>query len=64
VDAIECKWSVDAFETRGLAAFRESYPVGRNFVVSPQVQTAYEQPRGGLPVSFVPIDGLRAACQP
>ena len=27
-DAIECKWKPDAFETRGLAAFREQYPKG------------------------------------
>jgi hypothetical protein len=40
VDAIECKWKPGAFETRGLAAFREQYPKGRNFVVSPLAMAA------------------------
>ena len=35
VHAIECKWRSDAFETRGLAAFRALYPSGKNYVVSP-----------------------------
>ncbi len=30
VDAIECKWKPEAFETRGLKAFREQHPKGRN----------------------------------
>ena len=59
VDAIECKWNVDAFETRGLAAFRENYPRGRNLLLSPQITTAYTQQRGGLRIEFVPIAGLR-----
>jgi predicted AAA+ superfamily ATPase len=33
-DAIECKWSPDAFEPRNLLAFREHAARGRNFVVS------------------------------
>lgn len=64
VDAIECKWRTDAFEPRNLAAFRANYPRGRNFVVSPQVQTAYEQKRGALAVTFLPIADLRAVCRP
>jgi hypothetical protein len=59
VDAIECKWNVDAFETRGFAAFRENYRKGRNLVVSPQVTTPYRQRRGNLLVEFLPIHGLR-----
>ncbi len=34
VDAIECKWSVAVFDTKGLRAFRENYPNGRNFLVT------------------------------
>ena len=30
IDAIECKWNPEAFESRGLAAFREQYPKGKN----------------------------------
>jgi hypothetical protein len=38
VDAIECQWNVDAFETRNLAAFRGSYPEGRNYLVSAKIR--------------------------
>jgi predicted AAA+ superfamily ATPase len=58
VDAIECKWNVEAFEIRGLTAFRENYPRGRNFVVSPQVTTAYTRRHSGLEVTFLPIASL------
>jgi predicted AAA+ superfamily ATPase len=61
VDAIECKWKPEAFETRGLAAFRAQYPKGRNFVVSPLTSPAYEQSQGGLKISFVSPGQLRLA---
>jgi predicted AAA+ superfamily ATPase len=59
VDAIECKWNVDAFEPRGLASFRENYPKGRNFVVSPHVAARYVRKVGGLEVFFIPATELR-----
>ena len=59
VDAIECKWKADAFETRGLAAFREQYARGRNFVVSPLNGPAYERTVSGMKVSFVSPGELR-----
>jgi hypothetical protein len=59
VDAIECKWNVDAFETRGMVAFRENYPQGRNLLISPQITTAYSLQREALRIEFVPIAGLR-----
>lgn len=59
VDAIECKWRADAFGTRGLAAFRENYPEGRNYVVSPQIRDRYEQRRSGLDIVFLPVGMLR-----
>ena len=59
VDAIECKWSVDAFETRGLAAFRENYPKGRNFLVSP-VPATYQRRFGEFTVTVTPLTELRA----
>ena len=37
VDAVECKWDPAAFDGRGLAAFRDSYPSGTNFLVCPSV---------------------------
>lgn len=60
VDAIECKWKPDAFETRGLTAFREHYPKGKNFVVSPLNGPAYDRTINGLKISFVSPTELRA----
>ena len=59
VDAIECKWNVEAFEPRGLTAFRDSYPQGRNFVVSPQVTKVYHRKTGKLEVGFISVTELR-----
>jgi hypothetical protein len=42
VDAFECMISPDRIERRNLDAFREAYPRGRNFVVSPYVDRAYD----------------------
>jgi predicted AAA+ superfamily ATPase len=61
VDAIECKWSPDAFETRGLGAFREFYPRGKNYVVSPLTGPGYARMQAGLEVTFVSPEGLRQA---
>jgi predicted AAA+ superfamily ATPase len=59
VDAIECKWKPEAFETRGLKAFREHYARGRNYVVSPLNGPTYDGVRDGLKVSFVSPVELR-----
>ena len=59
VDAIECKWSADSFDPRGMAAFRERYPAGRNLVVSPHVTESYRRRLGALAVDFVPLPSLR-----
>lgn len=59
VDAIECKWQTGAFEPRGLAAFRETYPAGRNFVVSPLNGPGYERTVDKLKVRFVAPRELR-----
>ena len=61
VDAVECKWKPDAFETRGLKAFRDQYPKGKNYVVSPLNGPAYEQSQDGLKVVFVSPTELRQA---
>jgi len=60
-DAIECKWKPEAFETRGLAAFRQQYPRGKNFVVSPLNGPAYERVQNGLKLSIVSPGELRQA---
>jgi predicted AAA+ superfamily ATPase len=61
VYAIECKWNPEAFESRGLAAFREQYPKGKNFVVSPLTSPSYEQVQDGRKISFVSPGELRLA---
>ncbi len=60
-DAVECKWEPEAFETRGLASFRERYPKGKNYVVSPLNGPAYERVQDGLRISFVLPQELRQA---
>jgi uncharacterized protein len=51
-DAIECKWSAQTFEARGLRAFRENYPHGRNFVISPQPGEPYSRRIDGMEICF------------
>lgn len=60
-DAIECKWKPESFETRGLAAFREQYPKGKNYVVSPLHGPAHERVQGGLKIAIVSPGELRQA---
>lgn len=59
-DAIECKWRPEAFETRGLAAFREHYPKGRNFVVSPLNSPGYQREVDGFKTTIVSPGELRS----
>jgi predicted AAA+ superfamily ATPase len=53
VDAVECKVNPDRFDPASLAVFREAYPHGRNFVVCPGIQKAYDHRFGGLVVRVV-----------
>ena len=59
VDAIECKWKPDAFETRGLRAFRARYPKGKNYVVCPLPGQGYERMQDGNKLAFVAPGELR-----
>lgn len=59
-DAIEVKWSADAFEPRGLRTFRSHYPEGRNILVTGQSWRPHVQTVGGLEIEFVSIESLRA----
>jgi uncharacterized protein len=59
VDAIECKWNASRFEVRGVSAFRELYPRGRNYVVSPLNGSSYERVQGGLKLRFLSPRDLR-----
>ncbi len=60
VDAIECKWKPAAFEGRNLRAFRDNYPRGRNFLVSPIEGAPYDRNVGGLKISIMSPTHLRA----
>lgn len=42
-DAIECKWNVELFDIKGMKAFRDNYPHGRNFLVTPQAHEPYQR---------------------
>ena len=61
VNAIECKWKPEAFETRGLKAFRNQYPKGKNYVVSPLNNPGYDRVQDGLKVTMVSPRELRQA---
>jgi hypothetical protein len=57
-DAIECKINPDRLHPASLGIFRSLYPEGRNFVVSPNIKSAYQRRYGDLRVNFIPIQGL------
>ncbi|RLC09560.1 MAG: ATPase [Deltaproteobacteria bacterium] len=56
--AIECKWSADDFDKRGLEAFRRRYPQGSNFVVSQDVDRPFKRSYKNLVVDFVSLETL------
>jgi hypothetical protein len=58
VNAIECKWDSSRFDPTGLEVFRNSYPQGLNFVVSPAGDPAHVRRFGGLEVRVVTPAGL------
>jgi len=50
VDAIECKWNPEAFDSAGLEVFRSYYPKGINYLVSPSGGPAYTKRFASLEV--------------
>lgn len=58
-DVIECKWSSDAFSPKNLARFREAYPKGRNYLVSPRKNTLTRK-EGGFEITLASPEHLRA----
>ena len=60
VDAIECKWNSDAFDSAALEVFRSYYPKGRNYLVTPSGDPAYHKRYGNLDVSICTPTELRA----
>jgi predicted AAA+ superfamily ATPase len=59
VDAIECKWRVTDLDTKGLRAFRDRHPDGRNSVVAPIPGDPYERTVAGLRVTVTSPRDLR-----
>ncbi|MFI5308333.1 MAG: ATP-binding protein [Polyangiales bacterium] len=60
-DAIECKWSAQAFSPKALSAFRALHPKGRNFVVVPGPKSAFDRSFGEITVTITDLAGLVAA---
>ena len=50
VDAIECKWDPGAFNASAIRVFRRYYPKGRNYLVTPSGDPAYNKRYGDLAV--------------
>ena len=59
-DAIECKWDAASFSSRNLAAFRAAHPLGRNYVLSPQVGPPFVREMAGMQVFFANIEDWEA----
>ncbi len=58
VDAIECKWDPAAFDPAGLKAFRSSYPVGGNYLVSPLSVPVHARRYGSITVTVCDPTGI------
>jgi len=56
--AIEAKWQAEAFEPRGLLAFRALHPEGRNLVVASDVVAPYARTVAGLELTFCSLADL------
>jgi hypothetical protein len=57
VDVIECKWTASAFHPAALQVFRNFYPNGRNYLVTPGASPAYSKRAGKLVVRVcTPLD--------
>jgi hypothetical protein len=59
VDAIECKWNSDAFDSTALETFRQFYPQGRNFLVTPSGTPGYIKRYGKLEAKVCTPSDLR-----
>lgn len=59
VDAIECKWDLGEFDAQALQVFRSYYPKGRNHLVTPSGEPAYNKRFGSLQVRVCTPSELR-----
>jgi len=61
VHAIECKWSPDSFDGSALQVFRGFYPQGRNYLITPSGDPAYNRRYGNIEVRVCTPSELHAA---
>ena len=64
VDAIECKWNIDAFDGKALDVFRSYYPKGNNYLVSPSGAPGYTRRFGSLEARVCTPSELLATATP
>lgn len=61
VDTVECKINPDGFSPRSLKIFRELYPKGRNYLISPNIIESYQIRYGDHLVEFIgQIEGFHS----
>lgn len=60
VHAIECKWHPDAFDAAPLRVFRQAYPNGTNYLVTPSGDPSRARRYGPLTVRICTPEGLPA----
>jgi len=58
VDAYECKWDAGAFDPTALKVFREAYPKGDNYLLSPLTGRAYAKKVAGMQITVCGLEGL------
>ncbi|MBM3333838.1 ATP-binding protein [Candidatus Sumerlaeota bacterium] len=56
--ALECKWSADEFDPKGILAFRRQYAAGENIVVAQDTKRAFSRRFGSVTVSFGSLSSL------
>ena len=58
VIAIECKISPEHFDGKNIAAFRDIYPQGKNYIICPGIQEPYNIKSQGLTVHVAGTDNI------
>ena len=59
VDTYECKWSADEFDPAALKIFREYYPKGDNYLLSPITGRSYVKRAQGLELRVCGLEALK-----
>ena len=59
MDTVECKTNPDKIDAAAVEVFRNLYPDGENYIVSPAVKKPYKIRRRGLVFTAVDTDGIQ-----